>query len=204
MGRDYTVMIAGVLLLACFATAQASDPELTTDFAVPVGINATTLDGSFFTNMGLRNVSAKVGNFATVTPINQGNFPALVGLGTSSALLQFPMGATNPPHTHPRGTELLYVIDGALLVGLVDTTDKLFTQTLLAGDLFVFPKGLVHFQINYGSVPVTAYAGFSSSNPGLVRLPNALFKSGIPDTVLATGFGVSTMVIDDLINATVS
>ncbi|CAM6128050.1 unnamed protein product [Calypogeia fissa] len=203
MGR-HTYVIVGVLLFVCFVTVQASDPELTTDFAVPDGLTASTLDGNFFTSMGLRNVSTKPGNFATVTPINQGNFPALVGLGTSSALLLFPMGTTNPPHTHPRGTELLYVIEGSLFVGVVDTTNKLFSQTLYAGDLFVFPKGLVHFQINYGGATVKAIASFSSSNPGLVRLPNALFKSGIPDNVLATGFGVSTMAIMDLKNATVT
>ena len=42
----------------------------------------------------------------------------------------------------------LFLLDGALEVGFVDTTNKLFTQTLQAGDMFVFPKGLVHYQIN--------------------------------------------------------
>jgi quercetin dioxygenase-like cupin family protein len=201
-------MVVGVLL-ACFALGswqvRASDPELTSDFAVPDGVNASTLDGNFFTNTlfrGLQNVS---GTFATVTPLNLGKFPALEGLGVSSAVLQFPAGSINVPHTHPRGTELLLVVQGPLDVGLIDTTNKLFTQTLETGDSFVFPKGLVHFQINNGnSELVTAIAAFSSSNPGLVRLPNTLFKSNIDNNVLAMGFGVSVDVINQLKNATVN
>ena len=37
------------------------------------------------------------------------------------------------------------MVGGTLQVGFVDTTNKLFTQTLPTGDIFVFPKGLVHF-----------------------------------------------------------
>jgi quercetin dioxygenase-like cupin family protein len=197
------------VLLACVALGswqvRASDPELTSDFKVPDGVNATTLDGSFFTSTTLRNVQANRNtNFATVLPLNVGKFPALDGLGVSSALILFPAGTINVPHTHPRGTELLLVLSGTLDVGLIDTTNKLFTMTLYAGDSFVFPKGLVHFQINNGKSDVTAVAAFSSSNPGLVRLPNTLFKSNIDNNVLAKAFGVSVDVITQLKSATVA
>lgn len=200
-------MIAATLLVCLLSgcwEVRASDPELTSDFAVPTGVNASTLDGNFFTSTVLRNVSAKPGNFATVTTVNVGVFPALQGLGVSNAFVQFPTGSVNPPHIHPRGTETLVVLEGELFVGLIDTTNKLFTQTLQVGDIFVFPKGLVHFQINYGPVLVKGYASFSSSNAGLVRLPNALFKSMIPDDVLAKSFGVSKNVIGKLKGATVN
>ncbi|CAB4283217.1 unnamed protein product [Prunus armeniaca] len=45
------------------------------------------------------------------------------------------------PHIHPRSAEILFLVDGTLEVGFVDTKNNLFTQTLQAGDLFVFPKG---------------------------------------------------------------
>jgi quercetin dioxygenase-like cupin family protein len=203
-----TSMVVAVLL-ACFAVGswqvRASDPELTSDFAVPDGVNATTLDGNFFTSNSFRNVSATPSaNFATVLPLNVGKFPALTGLGVSSALLLFPRGTINVPHTHPRGTELLLVLQGPLDVGLIDTTNKLFVQTLQTGDSFVFPKGLVHFQINNGNAEASAVAAFSSSNPGLVRLPNTLFKSNIDNNVLAKAFGVSVDVITQLKSATVN
>jgi len=211
MGRRSSMTVAALLVICCaFGSWQvhASDPELTTDFAVPKGKKLSDIDGYFFTSTALRNVSTNSEDFATVTGVNLASnppFPALEGLGVSAALLQYPPGAVNPPHTHPRGTELLYIIEGTLDVGLVDTTPKLFTQTLCAGDLFVFPKGLVHFQINNDKrQTVRAFAGFSSSNPGLVRLPNTLFtESNISDDVLAKSFGVSTSVIDKLQAATV-
>ncbi|CAM6108259.1 unnamed protein product [Calypogeia fissa] len=107
--------------------------------------------------------------------------------------------------THPHGTDLLYVVEGILDVGFIDTTNKLFTKTLQAGDLFVFPEGLVHYQINYGKdYTVKAVAMFSSSNPGLVRLPDTLFKSGILRKVLEKAFGVGAHTIDHLQDATVN
>ncbi|KAG6555399.1 hypothetical protein Mapa_002625 [Marchantia paleacea] len=183
------------------STVEASDPELTSDFFVPEGKVAADLDADFFTNTTLENVQPDLDSaFATVTPVNQNVFPALTGLGISSALIQFPPGTVNAPHTHPRGTELLYVIEGTLNVGLVDTTQKLFTQTLLPGDLFVFPKGLVHFQINWDQwTTVKAVVGFSSSNPGLISLPSTLFgKSMISTEVLKKSFNVSADVINKL------
>lgn len=201
-----TLLVATLFLAALVVGVVASDPELTSDFAVPVGLNASNLNGSFFTSTLLRNVSANTGNFATVTPVNLGVFPALQGLGVSSALLQYPVGAQNVPHIHPRGTEVLYIIEGTLDVGLIDTTNKLFTQTLQQGDIFVFPKGLVHYQINSGQElkTVRALAAFSSSNPGLVRLPNTLFKSQIQSDILSEAFGVSTEIIEELKMAVVN
>ncbi|KAJ6877965.1 hypothetical protein NC651_030644 [Populus alba x Populus x berolinensis] len=37
-------------------------------------------------------------------------------------------------------SKLLFLANGSLQVGFVDTTSKLFTQTLQAGDMFIFPK----------------------------------------------------------------
>ncbi|OAE31785.1 hypothetical protein AXG93_208s1000 [Marchantia polymorpha subsp. ruderalis] len=198
------ICIAGALTLQ---SVQASDPELTKDFQVPAGLNAADINGTFFTNTFLRNVMANAASpFATVTTVNvvapaSAPFLAVDGLGVSMALLQYPPGTVNPPHTHPRGTELLFIIEGTLEVGLVDTTNKLFTNVLYKGDIFAFPKGLVHFQINNDKYQtVTALAAFSSSNAGLVRLPNTLFNSSAPisDKVLEISFGVSGDVVKAL------
>lgn len=67
-------------------------------------------------------------------------FPALNG---QSLIYRpsLPLRHYEPPHTHPRSAELLFLVDGTLGVGFVGTKNNLFTQTLQAGDLFVFPKG---------------------------------------------------------------
>nr|GEY27844.1 hypothetical protein [Tanacetum cinerariifolium] len=64
-------------------------------------------------------------------------------------------------------------LNGSLEVGFVDTTNKLFTQTLQEGDIFVFPKALVHFQFNNDAKnPVVALSAFGSANAGTVSVPN--------------------------------
>ena len=127
-------------------------------------------------------------------------FPALNGQSVSYAILEFPTSTTNPvPHTHPRASELLFLTQVTLQVGFVDTTNKLFNKTLQAGDVFVFPKGLVHFQYN-DDVKFTALAisTFGSANAGTVLLPNTLFTTGIDDNVLAKSFKTDIATIKAL------
>lgn len=81
------------------------------------------------------------------------------------------------------------MVDGSLEVGFVDTSNKLYTQTLKVGDMFVFPKGLVHYQYNADDAePAMAVSAFGSANAGTVSLPSTLFVSGVDDEVLSLGF----------------
>ncbi|KAL8473603.1 hypothetical protein ACS0TY_030443 [Phlomoides rotata] len=99
------------------------------------------------------NTSNPVGS--KVTPVNVNQIPGLNTLGVSAVRIDYAPYGLNPPHTHPRATEILVVIEGTLYVGFVtsnpaDATqkNKLFTKTLHPGDVFVFPEGLIHFQFN--------------------------------------------------------
>ncbi|GJS62204.1 germin-like protein 2-1 [Tanacetum coccineum] len=100
----------------------------------------------------------------------------------------------NAPHTHPRATEILVVIEGSLLVCFVtsNTDKKLFTKRLEKGDVFVFPEGLIHFQQNAGNGYAVVIAGLSSQNPGVITVANAVFGSNpdISDDILAKAFHV--------------
>ena len=126
-------------------------------------------------------------------------FPALNGQSVSYAVLQYPTGSLNPPHTHPRSAELLSLVDGNLEVGFVDTTNKLFTQTLQAGDMFIFPKGLVHYQYNADPTnPAIEISAFGSANAGTVSLPKTLFATNIDDTILAKSFKTDVPTIQAL------
>ncbi|XP_057829832.2 germin-like protein 9-3 [Cryptomeria japonica] len=175
----------------------ASDPDILTDFTILVW-QFSNLTGSYFTFKGFRDVGTNnLTGPVKVTKAVAAEFPALNGLGVSMAMLQFPVGGVNPPHTHPRASELLYLVDGSLLVGMVDTTAKLFTQNLTKGDLFVFPKGLLHYQLNadatYKALVVSA---FRSANAGTMSVPSTLFTTGIPDDVLAKSFKTNTQAIE--------
>ncbi|KAL5830814.1 hypothetical protein ACOSQ4_016168 [Xanthoceras sorbifolium] len=191
------------LLLSSFAIirmASAGDPDVTSDFITPSNIT-DPVDGNFFTFTGMRAlVGAQPTPNLKVTKASMAEFPALNGQSVSLAVLQFPAGTTNPPHTHPRSAELLFLIDGSLQVGFVDTTNKLFSQTLQAGDMFVFPKGLVHFQYNADTQkPATAVSAFGSANAGTVLLPVTIFTTGIDNTILAKAFKTDVATIQALV-----
>ena len=99
----------------------------------------------FFSGLNIPgNTGNKVGS--NVTLVNVDKLAGLNTLGISLAHLDFAPYGLNPPHTHPRGIELLVVIEGTLLVGFVTSNpNKLFTKVLNKGDVFIFPIGLIHF-----------------------------------------------------------
>lgn len=199
MGARVARAVVVVVVMALVLEGGASDPELTTDFFVPEGTNKSAITGDYFTSNILRNGTGLVApaKFA-IKRVNDATFPALTGLGVSTALLEYLPGGINTLHTHPRGTEVLTVLKGELYVGLVDSGNKLYTKVLKKSDVFVFPKGLVHYQINLSNHTVFAYAAFSSSSPGTISLPGNIFASGIQDYVLETAFKVDDSVIDQL------
>ncbi|XP_012460333.1 germin-like protein 9-3 [Gossypium raimondii] len=162
-----------VLVLAFPLSKISGDLDITSDFVVPFGVNVTLLDGNFFTYTGMRPLitSYPPTNFI-VTKATMAEFPALNGQSDSYVVLQYPAGSVNPFHTHPRATELLFLTYGILEVGFVDTTNKLFTQRLQAGDIFVFPKGLVHYQFNCAeNDSVIAVSTLSIAAAGTISVP---------------------------------
>lgn len=48
-------------------------------------------------------------------------------------------------------------------------------KVLDKGEVMVFPGGLLHFYVNVGEASAAIIGSFSSHNPGLVRIPSAVF-----------------------------
>ena len=144
-----------------------------------------------------RNTTNKVGS--NVTLLNANRIPGLNTLGISMARVDYAPFGLNPPHIHPRATEILTVLEGSLYVGFVTSNpdNKLFTKMLTKGDVFVFPQGLIHFQFNHGTKNAVALAALSSQNPGLITIANAVFgsKPAISDDVLAKAFQVDEKTV---------
>ena len=107
-----------------------------------------------------------------------------------------------PPHSHPRATEILTVLEGRFLVGFVTSNpdNRLITKVLEKGDVFLFPIGLVHFQRNVGLGSAFSISSLSSQNPGVLRVANTLFGStpSIPNDILAKAFQVDKSVVEKL------
>jgi quercetin dioxygenase-like cupin family protein len=113
--------------------------------------------------------------------------PGLNTLGQSHARVDVAPGGIFPPHTHPRASETVVVLEGSVYFGFLSAypDNKLFAKVLHKGDVFAVPQGLVHFLYNNGTVPAALYATFSSQNPGFVLLADALFAGALPDDLLA-------------------
>ncbi|XP_022720006.1 germin-like protein subfamily 1 member 13 isoform X2 [Durio zibethinus] len=190
-GVNHFLVVFAFLALAS-TLASASDPSSLMDFCVALNdfVNGkfckdpklATADDFFFSGLDKAgNTSNAVGS--KVTPVNADQIPGLNTLGISLVRTDYaPYGGLNPPHSHPRGTEILVVIKGELYVGFVTSNpdNRFFTKVLKTGDVFVFPVGLIHFQLNIGKTDAIAFAGLSSQNPGVIIIANAVFDSNPP------------------------
>ena len=117
---------------------------------------------------------------SVVTAANVENLPGLNTMGVSMSRIDYAPWGVNPLHTHPRATELLFAVEGCPNVGFVTTAGKLFARTVCKGELFVFPRALVHFQQNNGDAPAVAISAFNGQLPGTQSLAMAMFGSSPP------------------------
>jgi quercetin dioxygenase-like cupin family protein len=158
-----------------------------------------TEDDFYFKGLGAAgNTNNTYG--AVVTGANVEKVPGLNTLGVSMARIDYAPGGLNPPHTHPRATEMVFVLQGALDVGFITTGNKLISKTITAGDVFVFPRGLVHFQKNNGDAPASVISAFNSQFPGTQSLAMTLFGAtpAVPDNVLTKAFQVGTKEVEKI------
>ncbi|XP_034698553.1 putative germin-like protein 2-1 [Vitis riparia] len=207
------ILLLGFLALTC-SLASASDSSPLQDFCVadpngPVKVNGfacknvMAVQASDFSFGGLHitgNTSNPVGS--RVTPVTVAQVAGLNTLGISLARIDYAPKGINPPHTHPRASEILTVVDGSLEVGFVTSNpdNRLIATVLQKGDVFVFPVGLIHFQRNVGKGSAIAIAALSSQNPGVITIANALFgsKPDISTDILGKAFQVDNSVIAKL------
>ncbi|KAK4279522.1 hypothetical protein QN277_011293 [Acacia crassicarpa] len=202
-----TMKISALLLLFLLQSIVAfgSDPDPVMDFCLPISPsnplsckNASLATVQDFTFSGIKFPGnfKKSGFFAT--PVNSKIFPGLNTLGMSFVRADFDVGGVNVPHFHPRATEIGYVLEGKIYSGFIDTNNKIFAKVLEKGEVMVFPRGLIHFQMNVGDSPAAILGNFDSQNPGLMKIPNAVFGSGIKVELLEKAFGLSTKELSQL------
>ncbi|KQJ99491.1 putative germin-like protein 2-2 [Brachypodium distachyon] len=206
------LLAAALLALSSSHGAIASDPSLLQDFCVADKMSQVRVNGLpckaakdvvvedfFFSGLHMPgNTTNKQGS--AVTAVNVAQIGGLNTLGVSLVRIDYATNGLNPPHTHPRSTEILTVLEGSLEVGFVTSNpdNKHFTKVLNKGDVFVFPKGLVHYQFNRGTTHAIAIAALSSQNPGVITMANAVFgaKPSISDDVIAKAFQVEKNTVD--------
>ncbi|THG06808.1 auxin-binding protein ABP19a-like [Camellia sinensis] len=122
---------------------------------------------------------------AKVTPAFAAQFPGVNGLGLSIARLDLAVDGVMPIHTHPGGSEILFVMEGTICAGFISSSANIvYFKTLYKGDVMVFPQGLLHFQFNSGNIPALAIVSFSSPSPGLQITDFALFANNLPSALV--------------------
>eukprot|EP00257_Ricinus_communis_P021302 XP_015580757.1 germin-like protein subfamily T member 2 isoform X2 [Ricinus communis] len=156
-----------------------------------------TSDDFFFDGLSKEGNTTNMFGWSATTA-NVLSFPGLNTLGISMNRVDFSPGGLNPPHSHPRATETGVVIEGKLLVGFVTTSNVFHSKVLSPGQMFVVPRGLVHFQLNVGQGKALLFTAFNSHLPGSAVVSANLFTSTpkIPNQVLTKAFQVG----DDIIN----
>lgn len=185
------ICLIGLLSVSFFVACLAADSNNILDFCVAdiyshVFVNGAPCkdpktahaDDFYFTGLDKQgNFSNPMGSKATPVYVQQ--IPGLNTLGLSMVRLDFAPDGLNPPHTHPRASEIITVLEGTLEVGFIGTAPdyRHFSKILNKGDVFVFPMGLLHYQRNVGKVNAVAIAALNSQNPGTSSIAPALFTS---------------------------
>ncbi|XP_042024233.1 germin-like protein 5-1 [Salvia splendens] len=193
-----------IMALFLLTNSVSADPDMLQDLCVAdlksgVKVNGypcksnVTAEDFFFAGIGKPGATNNSMG-AVVTGANVQKIPGLNTLGVSLARIDYAPGGLNPPHTHPRATEVVFVLEGELDVGFITTANVLISKTIKQGDVFAFPKGLVHFQKNNGKIPAAVLSAFNSQLPGTQSIAATLFAATppVPDNVLTKAFMVGT------------
>ncbi|GFQ04869.1 germin-like protein subfamily 1 member 13 [Phtheirospermum japonicum] len=205
--------------------ADAYDPEPLQDFCVAVNDSKTsvfvngkickdpkTVTAEDFYFSGLNKAGNITSPFGTkIQLVFVDEMPGLNTLGISMVRIDFAPGGANPPHVHPHASEILLVLEGTIYAGFISSNpmnpsdeNKLYTKILQPGDIFLFPKGLIHFQYNLGDKNAVAVASLSSQNPGVVTISKAIFGSDppvLPD-LLVRSFQLDSKAVNRLLSQT--
>ena len=146
----------------------------------------------------------------TLKPLFVSQMPALQGEGVAFTLFKLDPCSINLPHTHPRATELLFVIFYKSIKKLKSFYLKLisaenlqvgFTEenggreiinTIKTGQATLYDSFscyMIHFQQNLGCKPAEFIVAFNNEDPGVISIAKQRFM--LPDEALEATFVLS-------------
>ncbi|KAI0771602.1 RmlC-like cupin domain-containing protein [Trametes elegans] len=181
------------LMLAAGTLAQSSVSPLAAKVAAlrdaPTQVDRIKLldkDSDFV--FDFLNATAAKGAGGSTVGATVANFPALVNNGIAMTVGFLGPCGMNTPHTHPRATEILYLVNGTLSSGMIAENGARFVfNTIHGGSATVFPRGSIHFQQNEGCDPIVFVAALNNEDPGVESIAQRYF--GLPPDVVAASLG---------------
>ncbi|BBN15050.1 protein MpPR15i [Marchantia polymorpha subsp. ruderalis] len=202
-------MILAAGLLSAVHIVHAADPDPLQDFCIADLAAGPVSNGfackllalastDYFAFSGLAEAAnpsvSATNDTANLAFVRQ--WPALNTQGLSLIRLDINPGGIIFPHTHNLATEILYVLEGEMYTGFVTNnfgndptiSNKLYAKVVKKEEAFIFPKGLLHFQLNKGKVLASSLNVLNSQNPGIQLMPSALFGNGIEREMLEKSF----------------
>lgn len=207
------ILFSWTIVFSFISIVMAADPDMLQDICV-ADLNSTLkvngfpckdsskIDASDFSSDVLVNLpspNSSIYGFgvrvADVTTV-----PGLNTLGICLGHVIFAPGGISPPHTHGQASEMVYLIDGELDAAFITSSNQLISKTLKKGEVFVIPRGLVHYQKNNGEVPAYALVAFNSHLLGFQAVGPALFAASppVPDDVLTRAFQVGSEDVEKI------
>ncbi|GKV44234.1 hypothetical protein SLEP1_g51432 [Rubroshorea leprosula] len=148
------LIILALLLANAAADCDVLQDPCVADLSSEVKINgytcknAATVTPNDFFFAALANPSP-INNNTLGIAVTLGNVEKVPGfntLGISVARIDYAHGGINPPHSHPRASEVIFVLEG-----------------------------LLHYQKNIGKGPAAVIAAFNSQLPGTQSVAASLF-----------------------------
>ncbi|OCH94135.1 RmlC-like cupin [Obba rivulosa] len=192
---------------AAAAAAEASTVAALRDAPTAVNrLNTLSQDSDFvfdFLNATTGVVTGAAGHLVSATV---SNFPAVVGNGMAMTIGFLGPCGMNTPHTHPRATEMLYVVNGSIISGTLQENGARFVfNEVPGGSATIFPKGSIHFQQNNGCEPITFVAALNNEDPGVdsiaqrfLGLPPDIVSATLGDIGVEEVFGLANMIPDNI------
>jgi quercetin dioxygenase-like cupin family protein len=217
MARSKTLTAGLFTMMFLAPSILAADPDPLQDFCVAdldsqVSVNGYPClptseagDDFLFSSRLATAGNTSTPNGSAVTRLDVRGFPGTNTQGISMNRVDFAPGGINPPHVHPRASEIGMVTRGELLVGIIgsfESGERLYSKVVRAGGTFLIPRGLMHFQYNVGAEEASMFVSFNSQNPGIVFVPVSLVGSNppIPTPVLTRALRVNASVVELLMS----
>jgi oxalate decarboxylase/phosphoglucose isomerase-like protein (cupin superfamily) len=142
-------------------------------------------------NGNLRQNQAPQNPFLTTLP----------GPGFGQTIVTMGPCAGNTPHTHPRGSEISFLLYGNITFGMIEENalnNAPILRNMTAGDTIHIPQGVMHFSHNPYCEPAAFLANFATPDPGTQTTWNSLVR--VPTYILNAATGLTEDTINQLKN----